>query len=178
MLLEYNVLGMGWWITISSLALLGVIAITVWAFARWAAHFSQHPASSTPVAPSAAEILRQRSAYEKVDTAPEPRRVHVTLLTAPQCGYSEEAKVTLLRLAREYPLDVEMVQLRSPAGDRLALQGGVLFPPGLFLDGEPFSYGSVSEETLRQELARRSTVAAYDLNEATDRRPSMTSSRR
>ncbi len=30
-----------------------------------------------------------------------------------------------------------------------------MFPPGLFLDGEPFSYGRPSERKLRKVLARR-----------------------
>jgi glutaredoxin len=82
--------------------------------------------------------------------------IHVTLLTTPQCGYCEDAKAVLTRLAQDYPLTVEVVELNSPAGERLALVGGVLFPPGLFLDGEPFSYGRVSERKVRRELARRS----------------------
>lgn len=81
--------------------------------------------------------------------------IHVTLLTTPHCGYCEDAKAMLTRLTQEYPLVVEVVDLSSPAGERLALQGSVLFPPGLFLDGEPFSYGRVSERKLRRELARR-----------------------
>ncbi len=31
----------------------------------------------------------------------------------------------------------------------------MLFPPGIFLDGEPFSYGRPSERKLRRELERR-----------------------
>lgn len=30
-----------------------------------------------------------------------------------------------------------------------------MFPPGIFLDGEPFSYGRPSERKLRRELERR-----------------------
>jgi glutaredoxin len=102
----------------------------------------------------------------------ETSRIHVTLLTSPQCGYCEDAKATLTRLAHDYPLVVELVELRSPAGERLALQGGVLFPPGLFLDGEPFSYGRVSERKLRQELARRCTSTVTEngkVEDATER---------
>ena len=29
------------------------------------------------------------------------------------------------------------------------------FPPGIFVDGEPFSYGRLSEKKLRRELDRR-----------------------
>ena len=37
---------------------------------------------------------------------------------------------------------------------RLATQGGLLFPPGILIDGEPFSYGRLSERKLRRELDR------------------------
>ncbi len=81
--------------------------------------------------------------------------VRVRLLIAPQCGFCDDAKAILERVAKDYPLTVETVALDSPEGEQLALQGNILFPPGLFLDGEPFSYGRLSERKLRQELERR-----------------------
>jgi len=35
------------------------------------------------------------------------------------------------------------------------MKGGLLFPPGILIDGEPFSYGRPSERKLRHELDRR-----------------------
>ena len=88
---------------------------------------------------------------------PEPREgnIRVTLLSQTQCGFCDDAKAVLQRLVREFPLVIETVNLDSAAGERLAVRGGVLFPPGLFLDGEPFSYGRLSERKLRRELERR-----------------------
>ena len=43
----------------------------------------------------------------------------------------------------------------SLEGQVLAERSGVLFPPGIFLDGEPFSYGRLSERKLRRELEQR-----------------------
>ena len=177
MLWEYATLGMGWWMIVSSILLLGVIAIAVWTFVRWATQPNARASLNAPVAASAADTVGQREARGEMDMAAEPKHVHVTLLTVPQCGYSEEAKATLVRLAHEYPLDIDMIALRSPAGDRLALQGGVLFPPGLFLDDEPFSYGRVSERALQQELARRTSMRVDDCNDATDSRLTMAYSR-
>lgn len=94
--------------------------------------------------------------------------IQVTLLTTPQCGFCEDAKNTLTRLARDYPLVVEMVDLDSPMGARLALEGGVLFPPGVFLDGAPFSYGRVSERKLRRELTRRCASIVGKSDDATE----------
>ena len=62
------------------------------------------------------------------------------------------------RLAVDFPLVVETVDLGTAEGQVLALQGGMLFPPGIFLDGRPISYGRVSERKLRRELVRRSLI--------------------
>jgi glutaredoxin len=95
----------------------------------------------------------------EADEEPEAPRIRVTLLTRPQCGFCEDAKAILTRLAREYPLVIETMELDSSEGERLALEGGVLLPPGIFLDGEPFSYGRPSERKLRRAVAQRSAGA-------------------
>ena len=40
-------------------------------------------------------------------------------------------------------------------GEALAVRNGMLFPPGLFLDDEAFSYGRLSERKLRREIEQR-----------------------
>lgn len=80
--------------------------------------------------------------------------IRVTLLTRPDCGFCDEAKAILARLATEYPFAIDIVDLRTPQGEELALRGGVLFPPGVFLDNEAFSYGRLSERKLRRVLER------------------------
>ena len=79
----------------------------------------------------------------------------VVLLTQNGCELCDRAHGILERLAHEYPIEVTVVDLASDEGQALAERGGILFPPGLFLDGEPFSYGRVSERRLRRELDRR-----------------------
>jgi glutaredoxin len=86
---------------------------------------------------------------------PPPEQVQVVLLTQDDCAFCEQGKRVLDRLALDFPLSVETRDLASPAGRALAERGGVMFPPGLFVDGEPFSYGRVSERRLRRELRRR-----------------------
>ena len=68
MMWSYNMTGMGWWMIISSLIWFGLIAVAVWAFARWAARPSQLTIPSTPATPSATEILRQRFARGEIDS--------------------------------------------------------------------------------------------------------------
>jgi len=79
----------------------------------------------------------------------------VVLLTQENCSYCEQAKELLGRLSVEYPLSVSVWDLGSREGRALAARGGMLFPPGIFLDGEPFSYGRPSERKLRRELKQR-----------------------
>lgn len=85
--------------------------------------------------------------------AADPTRV--LLLTAADCGFCGDAQAVLARVALEYDLRVDTMALESPEGQELARAGGVLFPPGTFLDGEPFAYGRLSERKLRRELRRR-----------------------
>jgi glutaredoxin len=78
----------------------------------------------------------------------------VTLLTQADCAFCEQAKEILARLERDHPLAVEEIDLATPAGRALAQRAGVLFAPGLLLDGAPFSYGRLSERRLRRALRR------------------------
>ena len=81
--------------------------------------------------------------------------MEVLLLTQENCGFCAQAKELLDRLSGEYQLSVTTLDLNSPEGQALAMRGGVLFPPGIFIDGEPFSYGRPSERKLRREIERR-----------------------
>ena len=78
----------------------------------------------------------------------------VTLLTQENCAFCEQAKEILGRLSDEYPISVKELDLNSSEGQRLAWHGGVMFPPGIFIGEEPFSYGRPSERKLRRELDR------------------------
>ena len=79
----------------------------------------------------------------------------VTLLTKGHCQLCDQAKEVLDRVGRDHPLEVEVVSLESEQGQRLALDSGMLFPPGVILEGVPFSHGRLSEGKLRRELDRR-----------------------
>ncbi|MGH3434781.1 MAG: glutaredoxin family protein [Thermocrispum sp.] len=81
--------------------------------------------------------------------------VEVTLLTQNACGFCGQAKQVLARIGQEHPLRVTEVDLASDEGQRLAARAGVLFAPGVLLDGEPFSFGRLSERKLRRTLAKR-----------------------
>lgn len=76
----------------------------------------------------------------------------VTLLTQSDCYLCEQAKAVLARLSNEFQIEVEEISLSSAPGQRLAAESGVLFAPGLLLDGKPFSFGRLSEKKLRRAL--------------------------
>ena len=79
----------------------------------------------------------------------------VVLLTQKDCVFCAQAHEILARLATEYPLTVSTLDLNSAEGQALARRGGMLFPPGIVLDGDAFSYGRASERKLRREIERR-----------------------
>jgi glutaredoxin len=89
----------------------------------------------------------------------EGQAVEVLVLTQDDCAYCEQASELLERLAGEYPLEVTTRDLDSPEGRELAARGGIFFAPGIFVEGEAFSYGRPSERRLRRELRRRLEAA-------------------
>lgn len=79
----------------------------------------------------------------------------VLILTQEGCDFCDAAEAIFDRLSREYPLSISTMSLESAAGQALAQKGGILFPPGIFFDGEPCCYGRPSERRLRREIERR-----------------------
>lgn len=79
----------------------------------------------------------------------------VDLLIQVDCGPCEDAKTVLAGLAAEFPLKLRMTDIGSSEGQQLAAGTGILFPPGILIDGQPFSYGRPSAKKLRRELERR-----------------------
>ena len=80
--------------------------------------------------------------------------IDVWLLTQRACAFCEQAKNVLGRLGHEHPLAVAEIALESVEGQALALQHGVLFAPGIFINGTLASYGRPSERRLRRILTR------------------------
>lgn len=87
---------------------------------------------------------------------PEPASpARILLVAADDCHFCAQAKAILTQVGREYRLEVEEVSLTSPEGQELAARHGILFPPGLFLDGAFIGFGRVSERKLRRLLEQR-----------------------
>ena len=76
----------------------------------------------------------------------------VTLLTKPDCDNCVRAQETLQHLSDDITFEMRFVELDSPAGQALAVEHGVLFAPGVLIDGRLSSYGRPSERRLRRDL--------------------------
>lgn len=81
--------------------------------------------------------------------------VEVVLLTQANCAFCHDAEEILGRLSAEFGFAVMRLDLDTPEGQDTAIRGGVLFPPGILIDRESFSYGRPSERKLRREFERR-----------------------
>jgi hypothetical protein len=79
--------------------------------------------------------------------------IKVVLLSQDHCGLCDHAKEVLGRIGADFPMAVETVDMKTSPGREMAEDAGILFPPGLLIDGKPFSYGRVSERKLRRTLA-------------------------
>ena len=80
--------------------------------------------------------------------------IKVLILTQDDCTHCDAALALMDRLAQEYPLSVSTLALGSSEGQALAEKGGILFPPGIFVDGKPLCYGRPSEGRLRRAIER------------------------
>lgn len=77
----------------------------------------------------------------------------VTLLTKRGCTACEQAKEILGRLGHEVPFELQIIDLEEdPSGRKLAAEHGVLFAPGVLIDGQLSTYGRPSERRLRRDL--------------------------
>jgi hypothetical protein len=83
-----------------------------------------------------------------------PVMIAITLLTQGDCALCEHAKKVLARVGEEHPIQVTEVDLASQEGRALAAGAGVLFAPGVLVDGRPFGYGRLFERRLRRSLGR------------------------
>ena len=76
----------------------------------------------------------------------------VTLLTKADCENCDRAKEILHRLERDLIFTSQYIDLASPEGHELARSPGVMFAPGVLIDGRMSSYGRPSERRLRRDI--------------------------
>jgi thiol-disulfide isomerase/thioredoxin len=81
--------------------------------------------------------------------------IDVVVLSQSDCHFCDLAEQVLQRVARDYPLAVRHIALASEEGQALAARHGVIFAPGILLEGRLFSFGRPSERRLRRHLDRQ-----------------------
>ena len=78
--------------------------------------------------------------------------VVVTLLTKTECENCDRAKEMLHRLAQDLSFTIQYVDLDSPEGHDLAKSQGVIFAPGVLINGRMSNYGRPSERRIRRDI--------------------------
>ena len=78
----------------------------------------------------------------------------VLVLVQDGCHFCHDAQALLDRLAGEYPLRIHTLDMGTPEGEKIAIQSGLLFPPGILLQGRPLCYGRPSEGKLRRAIEK------------------------
>ncbi len=78
--------------------------------------------------------------------------VSITVLTQPACAYCDQAKEILARLACNYAFEYGEIGLQTEEGRELAIKNGVMFAPGILIEGKLFSFGRLSEKKLKSKL--------------------------
>ena len=80
--------------------------------------------------------------------------IDIVVLSQPDCQFCDDAQAILARLAPTYPISVRQIALGSRQGQDLAARHGVMFAPGIVMNGRLVSYGRLSERRLRRHLDR------------------------
>ncbi len=92
----------------------------------------------------------------------QPQRgepAHVTLVESEACHFCEDALRALDELAREHEFLLDVVDLRSPAGQVLAQRHRPAMTPLVLVDGEFFSQGRLPRRKLARLLTERHQAA-------------------
>lgn len=82
------------------------------------------------------------------------------LLTASDCHLCEHARAVLQRLSEEIALQRIELAWSDPQAAALIRRDGIPFPPALYIDGDLWAYGRLSERALRKKLAASATLNA------------------
>ncbi len=90
-------------------------------------------------------------------SAGEPGVASITLVTSPGCHFCADAEDALAQIAREYPLSVTHIDLRSPEGMELVQRHAAAMSPLVLVDGAFLSAGRLPRGKLRSRLSERQT---------------------
>ena len=89
---------------------------------------------------------------------PEP--IRVTLVESEACHFCDDARGSLSDLARTYPVDIEVIDVRTDIGQQLMQSHRASMSPLVLLDGEFFSHGRLPRRKLTKVLHQRLHAAS------------------
>ena len=87
-------------------------------------------------------------------------RPRVTVVHSAACHFCDDAQDALAQIAREVPLDVELVDAGSARGAGLIREHGAAMLPLVLLDGAFFSSGRLPRGKLRHVVTAASRATA------------------
>jgi hypothetical protein len=83
----------------------------------------------------------------------------LTVVHSPACHFCDDAQTTLAKLAREFPLSVELIEAADPRGQSLVAEHGAPMYPLVLVDGDFFSFGRLPRKKLCKLLVSRQAEA-------------------
>ena len=85
--------------------------------------------------------------------------IRATLVTTEHCELCAHARRVLQEIfGNDDLLEIEELDWNGPAGAALIRRDGVPFAPALYVEGELWGYGRLSERALRKKLASHVTT--------------------
>ena len=81
--------------------------------------------------------------------------IQIQFLTAPGCSECEQAKAVFQEVKRKFPdlkLQIKEVDITTLKGLELAIKHSVLSNPGVIINGELFSSGSLDKENFISKI--------------------------
>jgi len=104
--------------------------------------------------------MRARRLPEDVGTHHSSSTLTVTVVESESCHFCADARQVLVDAAGRFPLDVRVIDVRSPEGQALMHAHRAAMSPLVLLDGVFFSHGRLPRNKLEAVLNRRFPVAA------------------
>ncbi|MHB1063873.1 MAG: thioredoxin domain-containing protein [Georgenia sp.] len=86
--------------------------------------------------------------------------VKITVVHAPACHFCDDAERVLAVLAERFPLEVRVVEIESPEGDRLVAEHRPAMTPLVLVDDAFFSAGKLPRRKLEKLLLAHGTSLA------------------
>ncbi|HWJ80623.1 MAG TPA: glutaredoxin family protein [Nocardioides sp.] len=90
----------------------------------------------------------------------QPTPAQVTVVESEACHFCADAQEALAEIARDHPLAIETVDVRSPRGSALMQRHRATMSPLVLVDGRFFSNGRLPRRKLRKLLEARPAPSA------------------